>query len=227
MIIAEPISRIRGVLKLVHDDAFVTDRQIYSLIMKYAKTLIKREAMLKNIFGMVNLFEEIPCFDMKEVPVIESCCTGLKTKCTFMRSVNKLPKMMDINGEPMIKYIDNLDYNVNVYKTSPERFGNIAKSKNFKYNKNAYYWIVNGYLYLANVEWESVRIAAIFEEDVEQYLCSPGNITGKYDCTPMQDKDFNIPEDLFSEIENLVRQEMLTTVQLPPSGPDDNQNIMR
>ena len=37
MIISEVISRLRGQVKAEVQDAFVTDRYIYSLVMKFAK----------------------------------------------------------------------------------------------------------------------------------------------------------------------------------------------
>jgi hypothetical protein len=41
--IGEAISRVRGVLKIVKQESFTTDRFIYSIISKYAKTLIRRQ----------------------------------------------------------------------------------------------------------------------------------------------------------------------------------------
>ena len=65
--IGESISRVRNVLKTVKEDPFMTDRFIYSLIMKYAKTFIKRESMSGEIYKYRNLFKEIPCLDLIEV----------------------------------------------------------------------------------------------------------------------------------------------------------------
>ena len=41
--IAETISRIRGQVKAEVQDAFTTDRYIYSLIEKYAQVLMRRQ----------------------------------------------------------------------------------------------------------------------------------------------------------------------------------------
>ena len=41
--IGEVISRIRNQIKAVDADSFITDRVIYSNIMKYAKMYIKRQ----------------------------------------------------------------------------------------------------------------------------------------------------------------------------------------
>ena len=41
--VGEATSRVRNILKAVKEDPFLTDRFLYSLIMKYAKTLIRRQ----------------------------------------------------------------------------------------------------------------------------------------------------------------------------------------
>ena len=41
--IGEAISRVRNTLKAVREDPFLTDRNIYFLLIKYGKTLLKRE----------------------------------------------------------------------------------------------------------------------------------------------------------------------------------------
>ena len=46
-------------------------------------------------------------------------------------------------------------------------------------------------------------------------------------CISEQDRDFAIPEHLFSEIEQMVLKEVLTAGSIPPDGADDSQNILR
>jgi hypothetical protein len=43
----------------------------------------------------------------------------------------------------------------------------------------------------------------------------------------MQDKDFSIPEYLFTEIESMVQQEMMTLGKIPSDTADNSQNILR
>jgi len=223
--IRESISRVRNVVKAVKEDPFMTDRFIYSLIMKYAKTLIKRETKRENLFKYSTLFREIPCVDLKEVDKVEACCIGIRTGCIFMRSVDKLPTIQDYNGGPLIKSVSSVDYSTKAYKTTPELYTNMTKTSSFKYNKNKYYWIVDGYLYLPNVSWEGVRLQAMFEEDISPYLCSSDD--SENSCVVEQDRLMSVPEHLYSEIETAVIQEILTSGQLPPDGADDSQNVLR
>jgi hypothetical protein len=50
------ISRVRNTLKAVKEDAFLTDRIIYSSLLKYAQTLIKRE---DNQFRLMKISSDL------------------------------------------------------------------------------------------------------------------------------------------------------------------------
>ena len=89
MVVGESISRVRNVLKAVKEDPFMTDRFLYSLIMKFAKTLIKREELASTIYKYTSLFKEIPCLELIDVDKVDECCAGIKTGCTIKRSKNK------------------------------------------------------------------------------------------------------------------------------------------
>lgn len=218
------ISRIRNVLKNVKEDPFMTDRFIYSLILKYGATLMYRDTKMNSFYKNNSLFKEIPCLELIEVDRVEACCAPVKTSCTFMRSKNKLPKILNLHDGPIIRAVTSIDYSEKLHMTTPSEYILKTKSTSFKYNTTKYYWIVDGYLFVANAMWEGVRIQAIFEESVSSFLC---NISGRDECVMEQDRDLDIPEYLFTEIENMIRQELFPTILLPQDGPDDSQNAMR
>lgn len=221
--IGEAISRVRNVIKSVKEDAFITDRFIYELIWKYAKTLIKRESMLNDIYKYTSLFTEIPCMDLIDVDKVEACCTGIRTNCTIKRTKEKLPKLLETTMGPVIREISSLDYSVSTIRTYPTVYTNMTKTSGFKYNKNKYYWYLDGHIYVPNVEWEAIRVQAIFEDGTETLRCNDDSD----DCRNEQDRSLPIPEHLFSEIEQMVLKEILTAGQIPSDGADDGQNVMR
>ena len=221
--IGEAISRVRNSLKMVKEDPFMTDRFIYSLIMKYARTLMHRDKKINNLFKDPSMFREIPCVELIEADKVEACCGAIRTGCTFRRSKYKLPKLTVINGDYAIKALTTIDFSQKLHRSHPSLYTNMTMSSSFKYNKKKYYWISDGYLFIPDVEWEAVRIEALFEEDVAYMVCS----TEDNACTPRQEGTLSIPDYLFSEIENMIRQELIMSVQLPSDGADDNQNTMR
>lgn len=221
--IGEAVSRVRNVIKGVTEDAFITDRFIYSVLMKYANTLIKRDSRLDRLLDDNDLYKEIPCIELIDVDRVEACCIDIRTQCTFKRSKEKLPKILDLGNGPSIRSLTTLDYSKEVYYTHPTVYMNMTKTSGFKYNKNKYYWIVDDYLFIPDVEWEAVRMGAIFDEDIKAYQC--GNDAS--DCDLQQERDINIPEYLFSEAEQMTIKEILTGGQIPSDGDDDSKNVLR
>jgi len=99
----------------------------------------------------------------------------------------------------------------------------MTKTTKFKYNTQKYYWYLNGYLYFPNVDWDSVKVEGIFEDNVSGFTCD-----AKDDCTIRQEQQLTIPEYLFAEVEQQVVQSLLLTIQIPSDmAASDNQNIAR
>jgi hypothetical protein len=106
-----------------------------------------------------------------------------------------------------------------MFRTDPGTWVSITKSTTYKYNKRPYFWYLNGYIYVPNVDWDAIRIEAIFENDVP--TCDSDQ------CQLIQDQPLNIPEYLFSEVEQFVMKELTITTQLPIDNADDSQNVLR
>jgi len=218
------VSRVRNSLKAVKEDAFLTDRYIWSVIQKYAKLYIKRQDNLNMIMRFNSFFRTIPCLDLVEVDKVEACCAGIKSGCTIMRTKDKIPKVMQGPFGPLFRTVSSIDGSIEVYRTEPGTYTSMTKVTTFKYNKNKYYWYLNGYLYFPNIEWEGVKVEGIWEDDINPLACDAADGDG---CVLRQDQDSNIPDDLFAEIEQAVLQEMMVQVNIPPDQADDKQNVYR
>ena len=217
--IAESISRVRNVLKAVKEDPFLTDRQIYFAIQKYAKTLIKREDNQFRLMKMSSIFQVLPYVELIDVDKVEAGCLGIYSECYFKRSKNKLPSILDGMFGPIIRTVSSIDGGIEMFRTDPGTWVSITKSTTFKYNKRPYFWYLNGYLYAPNINWDSIRVESIFENDTEN--CDSEQ------CMIMQDQPLNIPDYLFSEVEQFVIKEFSTTLQISVDPSDDSQNILR
>ena len=218
------VSRVRNSIKAVKEDAFVTDRYIWSVITKYAKLYIKRQDNQDKLLRFRSFWKTLPCVELVEVDKIEACC-GVTSGCTIMRTKDKLPTPFEGPTGPMFRTISSLDVSEEVYLTQPGTYTSMSKTSTFKYNKSKYYWWLNGYMYFPNIPWDGVRIEGVFEDDINQFACDGKDAEG--DCTVKQDQATNIPDDLFAEIEQQVLNEILPQSQLPPDSGDDKQNIYR
>lgn len=220
--IKESLSRIRTIFKAVNEDVFMTDRFIYSIVLKHSKALIRRQDNESKLMRFDSLFETLPFVELIEVDKIEADCAGLKTGCKIMRTKKKLPKVMTGSLGPLFRNVGPIDYSNTFQQINQAIYIAMTNSTNFKYNKNHYFWYKNGYLYFPDISWDAVTIEAMFEESTEEF-CNENNTS----CLLMQDKELSIPEYLFTEIESLVQQELMTLAKIPGDASDNSQNILR
>ena len=70
--IGEVISRIRGQVKAEVQDAFVTDRYVYSLITKYAQLLMRRQDSANKLMKFNAVWKSLPYVELIDVDKIEA-----------------------------------------------------------------------------------------------------------------------------------------------------------
>jgi hypothetical protein len=218
--ISEAVSRVRNAIKAVDADSFITDRLIYSNIIKYAKLYIKKQDGQSIQAKFNSLYKRIPCLELIEVDKVEACC-DIKSGVIIKRSKDKLPSIIEGTNGPLIRSVGSIDSSIEVYRTSPQLYTSLQKTSGFKYNKKKYFWILNGYLYLPNVEWETAAVDAIFEGILNGFTCDDP-------CAPAQDQLLNIPGDLFAQVEQMVVNDFMRSAQINPDpAPADKQSLLR
>ncbi len=219
--IGDTVSRVRNLIKGVKEDAFITDRLLYSLILKYAKLLIRRQDNENKIMRFQSLFETLPCVELIEVDKVEACCAGIRSNCTIMRTKDKLPVVLEGAYGPLFRSISSLDGSVECFVTYPSTYTSMSNTTTFKYNTNKYCWYAGGYLYFPNIDWEAVRVEGLWDESISMYTCD-GDV-----CAPRQDDATHVPEYLFAEIEQMVLKDLGVLIQTPIDTQDDKQNPLR
>lgn len=217
--IGEAISRVRNTLKAVKEDPFLTDRTIYFLLTKYGQTLLKREDNQFRLMKISSIFQVLPYIELIDVDKVEAGCIGIFSGCYFKRSKEKLPTILDGAMGPIIRTTSSIDGSIEMFRTDPGTWVSMTKTTTYKYNKNKYFWYLNGYLYAPNVDWEAVRMEAIFEGQV--------NTCDTDDCLIKQDQPLPFPEYLFSEIEQFTVKELSMSMSIPVDSSDDSQNTLR
>lgn len=218
--IGEAISRVRNTLKAVKEDPFLTDRVIYSSLIKYGQTLLKREDNAFRLMKISSIFQVLPYVELIDVDKVEAGCYGVYTGCYFKRSKDKLPGILNGTFGPIIRTVSSIDGSIEMFRTDPGTWVSMTKTTTFKYNTRKYFWYLNGYLYAPNIDWEAIKVEAVFESISDP--CNPAE-----QCEIIQNKQLGIPEYLFSEVEQFVIKELTMTMQVPTDGADDSQNILR
>lgn len=220
--IGDITSRLRGAIKAQKQDAFVTDRYLFSIALKYAKLLIKQEDSKNRIMRFNSLFEVLPCEELIEIDRVEACCSDIRTGCTFRRTKNKLPGLLQGTYGPLLRTVSSIDGSVEVFQTEPGTYRSMTNTTTFKYNKNKYYWYLDEYLYFPDTTWEAVRIEGIFEDNISMYTCDTSDA-----CQLRQEDTFSVPDYLIAAVEQMARQELFGSAQLPGDGATDKQSILR
>lgn len=219
--IGDVLARIRTQVKAVKQDPFLTDRVIYSFVLKHAKWLMKREDSKNKLLGFSGSVQTLDYVELEEVDKVSACCTGLTSDCMIKRTVAKMPIFMQGYYGPLIRTISSLDGSEELNPTTPTSYIALSKSKNFKYNTTKYYWYIDDRLYFPNLDWEAVRIEGIFEDDISSFTCAAD------DCIERAHQSFNIPDYLLGELEAKVFQDLTGMMQVPQDQAIDNINILK
>jgi len=216
MLVGEAISRVRNQIKSVKQDANLTNRFLYSMIMKHARFFMHRQDNLNRIMKYNSVFQTLNHVELITIDKAEAQCYGVDTGCYFKRTKDKLPRMIEGYFGPLLRSVSSMDLSRQVIPTFPMTFQQISNQRTFKYNNKKYYWYLNGYLYFPNLEWDALRIEGVFEDDISAMNCDSTD-----DCLFIQDQKINVPEFLFSEIEQLVIRDLGIMIQIP-SDPGQN-----
>ncbi len=217
--VGEAISRVRNTLKAVKEDPFLTDRTIYFSIIKYGQSLMKREDNQLRLMKISNIFKVMPYVELIEVDKVDAACVGVYSGCYFKRTKERIPDLLTGIQGPIFRTVSSIDGSIELFRTDPGTFVSMTKTTTFKYNKRQYFWYLDGYLYFPNLIWDAVKVEAIFENDTES--CDSDK------CLIKQEQSLNIPDYLFSEVEQYVVKELAMTLQVPTDGADDGQNTLR
>lgn len=218
--IADVVSRIRSQVKAETQDAFVTDRYIYSLILKFGQVLMRRQDSLNKLMKFNSIWKTLPFVELIEVDKIEAQCSGVQSGCTIKRTKEKLPVFMEGFWGPLIRSVSSIDGSTELQPTQSGTYTSMTKTTSFRYNKTKYYWFIDGYLYLPDLEWDAIKVEGVFDDDITGWLCDTK-------CTPRYEQEINIPEFLFAEIESQVLAIMTNTIRIPSDDSDNKINPHR
>lgn len=215
--IGDIISSIRGQIKATNIDSFITDRHLFSLILKHAAWLIKREDDKGILRKYSNIFQTLDFVEMIDVDKADTGCCCITSDCYIKRSKYKLPATWDGSYGPIIRSVTSIDGTSPLTLTYPSTFIAMQKQKTFKYNKVKYYYLLNDYIYMPNVDWPAIRVEGLFRFGVANYNCREED-----KCEHRQHEAFAVPMYLFGEIQTHVIQDLGIQIQIPSDMMTDN-----
>lgn len=216
------VSRLRIATKTIRQDSFVTDKQLYSLFLKYAAIVIRKADDRGKLLPFVSIFETLDWVELEECDWVEAGCSGIKSYRTFRKTKLAMPMFSEGSRGPMVRSITSLDGSIPFQIINLDEYVILSKQKNFRFNKTHYCWFLNDHLYFPDIDYPAIRIEGMFEDDISEFKCC-------YDdrCKPRQEQSLNIPDYMLSEIEGSCLKELLGEMQIPSDNSHDNININR
>ena len=164
--VGESISRVRNTLKAVKEDPFLTDRTIYSSIIKYGQSLMKREDNQARLMRISNIFKTCLMLRLIEVDKVDAACAGVYSGCYFKRTKERIPDLLTGIQGPIFRTVSSVDGSIELFRTDPGTFVSMTKTTTFKYNKRQYFWYLDVPIFSKFVK-HAIKVEAIFENDVE------------------------------------------------------------
>lgn len=199
------VSKVRAMFKLVSKDDVISDRAIAAEVRDTSYMLIKRETDKRKLFASPNLFTEIPCVEMVEVPLTDCC--SYTSPCMIAASKYPIPRIAENMYGLLIQGVYSIDRRMKFVYTTPSAYMNYLALDVKK--KTDFFWVYNNHLYITNPDIQLVTLSAFFEEDVDWSLYSCSDTST---CPPNPlDLPFKCPGYLQSDVSNLTYQSLLRT----------------
>lgn len=205
MKINELISKVRSSQRWIADDDMMSDRLLFSMIITKASLLIKREINARKLLNSDNVFTPYECLNLK-LTDLNKC--GIDCSGRARRSVNKLPKLQEGIYNYTIQGVYNIDNSREIYPTTIREFINRSK---LRYKpKDIYYIIKDGYLYILDLDVESVNIYLYTNDLIEN------------DCRSAFEHEFKFPGYLEDSLFEMVAASLINYHRYPKDVTDNN-----
>lgn len=219
------ISDIRSLNKLLSSDALINDRSILREGKSVLSVLVKQETNKRKLFQSPNLFTNIDCLEMIQVPLAE-CCEFVSDKM-IARSKHQLPTIGEGIFGLLVQTAASVDGLVRFNESTPMRYANILKLQ--LPVVKAFFWIYNKYLYVTKENTKNVRFSAYFEEEVPNHIlfpdCECGPDVVPDPCISDLDKEFKHAPHLLEATKSMTHQKLLQIYfNVPADKTDDDKD---
>lgn len=217
------VSEVRSMFKLISSDDTISDRAIAAELISTSIELIKRETDKRKLFSSDNIFTEISCLQMKEVPLSE-CCDYV-SDCKIARSVDKVPRIGENIYGLLLQGVFTTDARSKKFDyVDIGRYINILDLYPNSRDKHKYFWKSNGYIYVTDPNIEEIKLIAFFEEFVDKTKYGCGCEDNNCPDNPL-DLEFKCPGYLYGPVLRMVRDTMLKTYkQSQPDKQEDDKD---
>lgn len=216
----EIIFDIKEKLKINSDDMDITDEYIYHLI-NVKRSILIRQRYKEKIKSVPTSIKTELCIPLELADSIE----GVSCFGTILRSVNKLPKLVEIEGREALMNIRRLDRKHTFFNLiSIERLPYVGH--NSFIDQSVYVVLDTDYrIYFVSNQLnhkllETVRVTIIPEdpEEADMLKCDQSEVNT--DCEVF-DKEYPVETYMVNDIVNMIVNELSRTLNIPEDKDND------
>jgi len=221
MTLRQIVSDLRSMIKQVSADSVLTDRMLASEMRSAAALLIRRDLLQRKLWNTPTIFSSIRCLRLCEVPLAECC--SYKSPCTIRRSQCRISGIADLGTFGLaVQGVFTIDNRKRFKETTTARYENILRL-NIP-DKNSYYWLLDGYLYITDPDLEAINVVAYFENGIRftGENCTCGELFDD-GCTNPLDEEFKCPQYLIENAKQMVYDKLGRLFKSSLSDPVSNE----
>lgn len=196
------ISDIVSDLRAFSIDDKISKRFILNKLRDYAALMIKRDAEVRRILGLSDLWTEVTCVEMCEAPLIECCAIDIPSCKTVMKSKKKIPETYETMYAELLQ-VFNPTYAKEFKQITPQEYKNLLV-REFQDKRIKYFWLSDGYLIIPDAMVEVVTLRGVFANPADAKKLNSCD-SNEDKCASLLDQPFVCPDYLLP----VVKQETL------------------
>ena len=214
----EIVSQVENQYKLINKDTYLNKRLALFTAQSIAESYLAKKARDKSLHRYSSLYKTIPCVEMESIESVSCDIIEFRLCDNLMRSVKKLPRLVESRYGGSIKSVTNISDSVSFSPSTLSEYQRNTKRQGFNQSIKTFY-IKDDYLYLPNTEVERVNLYVLA---IDQYDLNEICECSKEECKSVWDYEFIITSDLLQQVIRETAQTMAVTVQVPE---DENPNM--
>lgn len=210
----EVVDRINHTFRGTSKDGRIADRYILNVAQTIAETYLANKSRSFNLHRQDDLFTILDCFEMKRDKIVDCPILEFRRCDKLVKSKSKLPTNVSNRLGNSIIEVGTVDGSFALQKSTIQQY----RRDKIRGSKEKYFYVVDGYLYIPDVDWEVVRVVMIttdpYEADALSACCD--------ECKSAWDYDFIAPGEVTEQVIREAAQQVSVMIQIPS---DENPNM--
>lgn len=216
------INTLRQEIKELSSDTFYSNKFLYTVLIKHAMWIVKREIRSGKVYKNMSLFKSLKCIKVVESSIIDPSCP-IQLECNIWRTDKRLPETWQDDYGPVIKYAMSIDDSTRFHLISKEEWINKRNSPYAKWDKTKYCIFSDGYLWFPVHNPRLINVYGYWIDGAEFHSeCGDGKKCNRY-----LDSEFSVPDWTIAEITSKALEQLAKVTKALPNDEQIDKNETR